>query len=270
MDATARARIPNALTLSRVALAGMFFAVLSLRSVWGSAGGGIGGIDVWLLVAAGIFMIAALTDAIDGHLARKWNAVSTFGRIMDPFADKVLVLGAFVYLAGPGFGEVRLLEPGSINEQALRFQTTGVAVWMAVVIVARELLVTSIRGVFESQGIDFSAGWAGKWKMILQSIAIPLILLILAFARPWPGEPLMWVIEVTVWATVIVTVWSGLPYIKRAVRASPPLPRGEEMSIEDRRGEGPRSEKVKGRPEDPHPSPLPGGEGAKNPDSETR
>ncbi len=221
-DAT-RARIPNLLTLSRVALAAIFFAVLSLRP---STRGGIDwpqGVDLWLVAAAAIFILAAITDALDGYLARKWNVVSAFGRIMDPFADKVLVLGAFVYLASPAFlvSTSSLYDPTEVFTGVVYYQASGVAVWMAVVIVARELLVTSIRGAFESQGIDFSAGWQGKWKMILQSITIPLILLVLAFGRPGLGDvPLRWVIDVTVWATVIVTVWSGIPYIKRAIETT--------------------------------------------------
>ena len=207
-DAT-RSKLPNALTLSRVALAAAFFAVLSLRTGLHASSGPP---DPWLIAAAIIFILAALTDALDGYLARRWGVVSTFGRIMDPFADKVLVLGAFVYLAGPGF-----LETVQIDGRAVRLQVSGVAAWMAVAVIARELLVTSIRAVFESGGIDFSAGWAGKAKMILQSLAIPLILLILALTEPTPGTFWRPLIDALVWLTVLVTLWSGVPYIRRAV-----------------------------------------------------
>ncbi len=208
-----RAKIPNALTILRLILAGVFFALLEL---------GLRGVDPWnepddrrtwvLLVALGLFVIAAITDALDGFLARKWNAVSKFGRVMDPFADKILVLGAFVSLAGPLFWQV------GVNG-APGLQVSGVAPWMAILILARELLVTSVRGFFESQGVDFSADIAGKLKMIVQSLVIPLVLLLLALADMAPGSPARWVIDISVWATVVVTVVSCAPYVLKGVRA---------------------------------------------------
>jgi CDP-diacylglycerol--glycerol-3-phosphate 3-phosphatidyltransferase len=98
-------------------------------------------------------------------------------------------------------------------------QRSGVASWMAVVILGRELLVTSIRGVLEGQGIEFAATWHGKAKMILQSICIPLVLGILAFSNADRGSAAHLVIETAVWATVAITVWSGVPYVLRAVGA---------------------------------------------------
>lgn len=208
-------QLPNALTVSRLALAAGFFAVLT---PWRYADSPLvkGHSPDWrLLLAAGLFIAAAVTDALDGHLARKWNVISVFGRVMDPFADKVLVLGAFVYLAGPGF-------------QGPERPMSGVAPWMAVVILARELLVTSIRAVAESKGIPFPATASGKWKMILQSVCVPLVLVLLnvapAIDAAWP----LAAIRATVWATVIVTAWSGIPYITRgmaAMRTNPPVPK---------------------------------------------
>lgn len=216
MPSDTRANLPNLLTLSRVALAAAFFAVLSLRTGLQAE---TGPPDLWLIAAAVIFLGAALTDALDGFLARRWGVVSTFGRIMDPFADKVLVLGAFVYLAGPGF-RMSFKPPGSAETEF--FQASGIYAWMAVAVIARELLVTSIRAVFESRGIDFSAGWAGKAKMILQSLAIPLILLILALTEPTRGTLWRPLIDALVWLTVLVTLWSGVPYIRRAAAVARP------------------------------------------------
>src|ERR1043165_8884477 len=127
-----RRNIPNILTMSRVVLAIGFFAVLSFWSYEKSPLASGKSPDWTLIGAALLFVIAAATDALDGNLARKWDVVSVFGRIMDPFADKLLVIGAFVYLAGPGFG----------NGQV---QLSRVDPWMVVLILARELLVTSIR-----------------------------------------------------------------------------------------------------------------------------
>lgn len=165
-----------------------------------------------LTLATALFVAAALTDALDGALARRWDVITRFGRVIDPLADKLLILGVFTALAGPAFQLT--------TAEGVRFQATGVAPWMVVVILARELLVTSIRGVYEAEGIDFSAGPSGKIKMILQSIAAPLILLLVALAAPLPGTFPRAVILWTCWLTVIATAISAVPYVHRAVLAS--------------------------------------------------
>ena len=191
-DATVRRRpgwtkrVPNALTVLRLAMAAGFVGLLS---------GATPAEPARLVTAAGLFVVAAMTDALDGILARRWDAVSRFGRIADPLADKVLVLGAFVVLAGPGLSE-----------------TSGVAPWMAVVLLTRELLVTSIRGVYEGLGVDFSASITGKIKMIAQSIAAPGILLAIVLENPGVARALAWL-------TVVVTAASLGPYVRRAVSA---------------------------------------------------
>lgn len=214
--------LPNALTMARVVLAAAFFLILARWRYDASVMLTGRGTDRWLLAAAAVFVIAAVTDALDGALARRWGVVSVFGRVMDPFADKVLVLGAFVMLAGPGF----------TSRQFPNETITCVAPWMVVVMLARELLVTSIRGAYESRGVSFAASPSGKWKMILQSVCIPLVLVLIATrdTRPdvgmdthgdgWDGAVpgARMVIMLVVWITVVVTVWSGVPYITRALR----------------------------------------------------
>lgn len=204
--------LPNALVWARLVLAGVFVWLVSSDPLAS---------DAALLAATAIFILAAITDWLDGKLARAWNCVSRFGRIMDSFADKILVLGAFVCLAGPAFASQALDSEGL---PSLKYQASGVYPWMVVLILGRELLITSLRGLVEGEGGDFSAIWAGKWKMIAQSIAIPLILLVLAFA-PWrPGTPGRWVIDITAWTTLIVTVASAIPYIQRAMTFKPSRP----------------------------------------------
>lgn len=214
-----RLQIPNLLTLARVVLAAIFvwlLASVTTRSLRVDPTGvdRLGDLThastAVLVSATALFIIAALTDALDGHLARKWNAESKFGRIMDPFADKFLILGAFIMLAGPGFT--------SVAEGVGRIQVSAISGWMAVIMVARELLVTSIRGAYESEGVDFSAGWSGKGKMILQSVAVPLILLIVAFGNPAPDTNARTFLVILAWATTIVTVVSAFPYIGRAMQ----------------------------------------------------
>ena len=166
-----------------------------------------------ILIAMVLFVLAAITDAADGYLARKWQVVSVFGRVMDPFADKLLVLGTVVMLVTPTF---------ETSESGQLVMAAGFTGWMAVVILGRELLVTSIRGVFEARGIDFSASFSGKAKMIIQSVAIPGCLLIAGLygsQRPeWAG----WAVTLAAWGTTLVTAASAVPYITRALRAGGP------------------------------------------------
>jgi len=199
--------LPNALVVLRLVLAGVFVALLSIDPLAGPGR---------LIIAAAIFVLAALTDMLDGRLARAWNAITRFGRVMDPFADKVLVLGAFVCLAGPAFS-------AADHPDAPPLQASGVHPWMVVLVLGRELLVTSLRGLVEGEGRDFSAIRAGKWKMVAQSVAVPLILVLLATNRWEHGEPARWAIDLTAWSTLIITIASGVPYLHRAL-APPPTP----------------------------------------------
>ena len=218
MTGDLRRHIPNILTLSRLAWACLLFAVLS-RWSYDRSPVSIGrGPDWTLLLAAGLFIVAAATDFLDGNLARRWNVVSVFGRVMDPFADKLLVIGAFVMLAGPGFATARL------NAEGRPFgtiQMSGVMPWMAIAILGRELLVTSIRAVVEGKGGSFAAIPSGKWKMVLQSVCVPAVLVLLNVpiqSGEWGDWPLK-LIRVLVWATVLVTLWSGIPYVARGIAA---------------------------------------------------
>ncbi len=213
------ASVPNVLTLSRLVLAAAFFLSLELarrpiHDEW------------WLSAAAALFILGALTDALDGWLARRWNAVSVFGRIMDPVADKILVIGAFIYLAGPAFLTTVVTRAGVVKP----VQATAVDSWMVVVILLRELLVTSIRAMLESRGVDFSAGLSGKAKMVAQSVAVPTVLGLVALgsrltaANPYdlPRPPMPdWInlaLRAVVWTTVALTIVSAVPYVVRGAR----------------------------------------------------
>lgn len=207
--------MPNVLTCVRVVFACALFALLSFWRYDRSPVAEGRGVDWFLLGGALLFVAAAVTDALDGYLARRWRAVSVFGRIMDPFADKILVIGTFAFLASAGFWST-----------SDRVQVSGVHAWMVALILARELLVTSIRGAMEGMGVSFAATWSGKWKMILQSVVIPLVLVLLATTpsvreNPGTGRSLAgMVIDLGVWLTVVVTAWSGAPYVARALDAA--------------------------------------------------
>ena len=201
MHETLKKRLPNFITILRIFIAAAFFAALS---GYRYPGHGV----VWGNIAIVLFVIAATTDFMDGYLARKWNAESMFGRIMDPFCDKVLVLGAFIFFAGPRFSV-----PEWIVQDKLMTMATGVYPWMVVLFIARELLVTSIRDILESKGYKGGAKWAGKMKMILQSFAVPLVLLLVVNCQPDKHDSVMLLINILVWLMLVVTLWSGIPYI---------------------------------------------------------
>lgn len=162
--------------------------------------------QTWRLdIAIVLFVVAAATDFIDGYIARKRGLETALGRVLDPFVDKVLVCGAFILLAGPGFVDAK------------GHNVTEVRAWMVVVIVGRELLVTGLRGFNESRGKAFGASIHGKVKMWIQSFTPPVVLLLVAHDAwwhdaTWPGI----VKSVFVWATVLATALSTVQYILRS------------------------------------------------------
>jgi len=157
-----------------------------------------------------LFVIAAGTDWLDGYYARKYSMVTTLGRILDPFADKVIICGTFMFLAvDPGMAEVKI---GSFK--------VGLQMWMVVVVVARELLVTTIRSFIEERGGDFSAKWSGKIKMVLQCIAAGACIFYLTYDGHPHNAP-TWVIVTLVgfvWAAVVSTIYSGAVYVVAAIK----------------------------------------------------
>ncbi len=145
--------LPNQLTVARLVLTMLFVAVLSLETPYAHT------------AALALFVIASITDYLDGKIARERNLITNFGKLMDPLADKVLVSAAFVMLCAAG------LFPA----------------WILVVILAREFLVTGLRLVASSQGAVLAADALGKWKTITQMVTAIYLLLFLA-AQEAPGS----------------------------------------------------------------------------------
>jgi CDP-diacylglycerol--glycerol-3-phosphate 3-phosphatidyltransferase len=176
--------VPNQITIARIGLAIVSFILLPMG---------------YYIPALVVFLIAATTDWADGYWARKYNQVTQLGRMLDPFADKFIICGIFVFLAA---------EEGS-----------EVYAWMAVVIMSRELLVTALRSFLEQQGADFSANMAGKLKMVFQCITAAGAILLLHFHHT-TGSPdwLVWTVRISAWVSVASTVQSGIGYIFAAVR----------------------------------------------------
>jgi CDP-diacylglycerol--glycerol-3-phosphate 3-phosphatidyltransferase len=182
--------LPNQLTTLRLLLAVVMFFTIEMQ---------------WYLTSMALFIIAAGTDWLDGYYARKYQQITTLGRILDPFADKVIVCGAFIFLAAI---------------PAMQQEPFGLRAWMVVVVVGRELLVTALRSFIEDQGGDFSAKWSGKVKMVLQCVAASVCLFYLHYQNPAADAPawVWWLMVLSVWAAVLQTAYSGLIYILVVVR----------------------------------------------------
>jgi CDP-diacylglycerol--glycerol-3-phosphate 3-phosphatidyltransferase len=172
--------VPNVLTLSRLGLAVVVFALVANGRYWS---------------ALVVFVIAALTDALDGYFARLLDQGTTIGRQLDPLVDKVIVCGAFIYL---------LSVPAN----------TGLAPWMVTTIVVRELLIQGLRSHLEGGGQAFGAKTAGKLKTLFQCLSISAILVTLGL-QPSQG----WLIarDLLTWSAVGLTVYSGLGYFALAL-----------------------------------------------------
>src|SRR5688572_9362790 len=161
--------VPNLLTVGRLVLALVFFTMLAYYQYEGR------GDPRFLNTAFFIYLVALVTDFLDGYLARKWHVEGQFGRIIDPFVDKILVLGSFAFFAGKNFIIPETARPGGDPTMVVR-TLTGVAPGIVVILIARELLVTTFRGQSEGQGQNFGAQFSGKVKMVVQSVTILVIL----------------------------------------------------------------------------------------------
>lgn len=209
--------VPNIITGSRLVLAAAFFVLLSFYQYEGRG-------DPTLMISAFVIYVAALvSDFLDGYLARKWHVEGAFGRVVDPFADKILVLGSFIFFAGKNFIIPQIEHYGHGSHLVVK-TITGVAPGMVILLLARELLVTTLRGISESSGQSFGAVWAGKFKMGFQSGTILVILVYVTFL-PWMREHghkgtehvATVVRDFGVWGTVLITLYSGMTYVRKAV-----------------------------------------------------
>ena len=167
--------IANKLTMFRIFLIPIFMIFLIFDIEYGQ------------FIAAAVFIIAAITDYLDGYLARSLNLVTTFGKFMDPLADKLLVSAAFI----------SLVEMGKVSS------------WIAVIIIAREFVITGLRVLAASEGITIAASWWGKLKTISQMVAIILLLI-----NNYPFSLINLPVDViTLWLAVVFTLVSGFDYI---------------------------------------------------------
>jgi len=181
--------LPNQLTGARFALALVLFSLIHWES--------------WLWAIA-VFALAAVTDWLDGYLARKQGLTSTLGRNLDPLVDKVLICGAYIFLLPRG----------------VKDDPAWLVPWMVTVIVARELIITSLRSFLENRGATFGADWLGKLKMGLQCAALFGIFVSLHLETTSFSNNAVWLFATIrdglIWAMLAATVLSGLQYLIRA------------------------------------------------------
>ena len=164
--------IANQLTILRIVLVPVFMYFLLAGN---------------MNLAAAIFIIASLTDFLDGFLARKMNLITNLGKFMDPLADKVLVMAAFICL----------VEIGSVSS------------WAVVIILGREFIVSIFRAVAAAEGIVIAASWWGKLKTNSQMLAIVLLLFNNTPLEVMDGQ----LAQIVLWIAVALTVISGVDYI---------------------------------------------------------
>jgi CDP-diacylglycerol--glycerol-3-phosphate 3-phosphatidyltransferase len=182
--------LPNAITLSRLVLTAVFVAGTAFETALGH----------WIALIS--FVIAAISDFVDGWLARKLGLVTPMGKLLDPLADKILVGAAFVYLSAEGFCPV----------------------WVTVMILAREFLVTGLRQIAMEAGQVLAADNLGKWKTGLQLTFCITCLVWFCFGPLPAGNPLVdlirylskpdgWLIPVSLWLALGLTLLSGWNYM---------------------------------------------------------
>ena len=186
--------LPNKITVARILLIPLMI-IIPFFNIQGTIP--IGGITYSNLIILAIFLLASFTDFLDGHLARKNNMVTTFGKFLDPIADKLLVLAALIML----------VEMGQIPA------------WIPIIIAAREFLVSGIRMLAAGEGNVIAASWLGKIKTVSQMIAISLAFVDTShFMRFLGGEmtgmaiALNVLMSLAMLVSVITTIWSGIDY----------------------------------------------------------
>ena len=178
--------LPNKITLSRICLIPIFIIILSIPVDLGAWNIGTTDLPIMHFFAAVIFLIASLTDWLDGYIARKYQLITNMGKFLDPLADKLLVSAAFILLV------------------ALELAPA----WVVILIISREFAVTGLRLVAAGEGIVLAASNMGKLKTVSQILAIALLLL-----HNYPFSYIGFPVDLIVlYIALILTTWSGIDY----------------------------------------------------------
>src|SRR5271155_2814989 len=181
--------LPNSITLTRICSIPLLIWILSTNR-FESTGG------EKELLASAVFILASITDGIDGYLARKRGQITTMGILLDPLADKLLIAAAFVTL--------------------VQFNPALVPAWMAVVIIGREFLVSGLCSIAASEGFTIQASELGKFKMLVQIISVVAVILARRW-HDWPVYgiyifPVFWMAWLAIWFMVLLSLVSAVDY----------------------------------------------------------
>ncbi|HTJ30997.1 MAG TPA: CDP-diacylglycerol--glycerol-3-phosphate 3-phosphatidyltransferase [Acidobacteriaceae bacterium] len=181
--------LPNSITLSRIVMIPLLLWILSPRFPWQ------GGIGIQETAAALLFILASITDGVDGYLARKRGQITTMGILLDPLADKIMVTAAFIALVA--------------------FNPDVVKVWIAVVIIGREFLISGLRSIAASEGFTIQASDLGKLKTVIQIVAVVSAIL----AHRWFQwdfwgfiVPVKWTAIAAIYFATLVSIISAIDY----------------------------------------------------------
>jgi len=182
--------LPNSITLSRI------FSIPLL--IWILTTSRFNHLDGYQeLLASALFIAAAITDGIDGYLARKREQITTMGMLLDPLADKLLIAAAFILL--------------------VQFNPRLVPAWVAIVIIGREFLVSGLRSIAASEGFTIEASDLGKFKMIVQIVSVVAVILDHRW-KEWPVGayvfPVHWIAFLAIWFMVLLSLVSAFDYFK--------------------------------------------------------
>jgi CDP-diacylglycerol---glycerol-3-phosphate 3-phosphatidyltransferase len=182
--------LANKITIARILLIPLFILFFAEYPLWLTENSRFFGfIHVYgTYIALGVFLLASASDKLDGYIARKYNQITNLGKLLDPLADKLLISVALIMMVQSGM----------------------VATWIAVVIIAREFVITGLRMVASEQGIALSADRLGKLKMVLQVIAIAAVLL---DNYPFQLITMIQVDQVLMLAAAALTIYSGIHYL---------------------------------------------------------
>jgi len=182
--------LPNSITLTRIAAIPLLIWILCTPRFAGEHTG------EREILASAVFILASITDGIDGYLARKRGQITTMGILLDPLADKLLVAAAFITL--------------------VQFNPALVPAWMAVVVIGREFLVSGLRSIAASGGFTIEASELGKFKMVVQIVSVVAVILDHRW-KEWPvyGNfifPVHWIAFAAIWFVVCVSLISAIDY----------------------------------------------------------
>lgn len=219
-----KVNIPTKITIARIVLIALLIIFMivcwavNLATGWVAPMLGDTGINLVYLIIAIVFVVASLTDWLDGYLARKWHQVTDLGKFLDPIADKMLVNSTIIFLAVSwGFA------PGQINDSA-----PGIVAFCVMFMVLRDLVVDTMRFVAASKGMVVAANIFGKMKTVFQMIAVPFLLL-----NGWPfiyfdsGWGYGRIALVLLYLATLMSIISGVIYVIQNRAVLKPEDKGE-------------------------------------------